>query len=74
MSQHKNAKHSKIHKIFIPSRTCHVPPYSISALAKDGAYIEKKVHTSKIEMKVCDKDSMWAGREFPVYMTESRDF
>ena len=64
-----------IRKIFIPSRTCHVPPYSISALAKDGAYIEKKVHTSKIETKVCEAiDSIWTGREFPVYTTQARNF
>ena len=70
-------KHNiKILKIFIPSSACHQrPPYYISALAKDGAYIEKKVHMSKIEMKVCEAiDSIWTGNEFPVYTTQSRDF
>lgn len=70
-------KHNiKILKIFIPSSICHLsPPYYISALAKDGAYIEKKVHIPKVEMKVCEAiDSIWTGRELPVYTTKTCDF
>jgi hypothetical protein len=70
-------KHNmKILKIFIPSSACHLrPPYYISALAKDGAYIEKKVHIPKTEMKVCEAiHSIWAGHEYQVYTTQTRDF
>ena len=70
-------KHNiNILKIFIPSSACHLkPPYYISAFAKDGAYIERKVHVPKIEMKVCeDISSIWTGREFPVYTTQTHDF
>jgi hypothetical protein len=67
----------KVLKIFIPSCACHLrPAYYISALAQDGAYIEKKVHVPKIVMKVLSETigSICEGREFPVYMTQTRDF